>query len=256
MGSGTDTCITESSENIDFELDETCLAPPVNQDSHNFCKSTQLQDVEALFLDCDDTLYPASCKVSHHVRKNIQAYMAEKLHLPSDKILDLQQSLFTEYGTTLRGLQALYAVDPFEYWSYIHWSLDYKSLIPRDPSLQSILDSLPYRKFVFTNADKTHAQKCLQALDISENLFEEIIDVVAIGFTNKPDSRSFSTALKIANLDNPSKALLLDDSVRNLQAAKNMGWHAIAVGKSSIEAKEFCDGWIPSLHYLPHILPL
>jgi len=138
----------------------------------------------------------------------------------------------------------------------IHWSLDYKSLIKRDTSLRHILQSLPLKKFLFTNADKTHAQKCLQALDIPEEIFDDIIDVVAVRFKNKPDFDSFSTALAKANVDEPSKALLFDDSVRNLRAAKNLGWRVVGVGRTSKEGVDFCDAWIPSLHYLPYILPL
>jgi len=112
------------------------------------------------------------------------------------------------------------------------------------------------KKFLFTNADKTHAQKCLQALDIPEEIFDDIIDVVAVRFKNKPDFDSFSTALAKANVDEPSKALLFDDSVRNLRAAKNLGWRVVGVGGTSKEGVDFCDAWIPSLHYLPYILPL
>ncbi|EME25896.1 putative hydrolase of the HAD superfamily [Galdieria sulphuraria] len=254
MGTGTGVCQTDSVETVDFGLDNSCAVSSANKDSLTLRKQLKLQGVEALFFDCDDTLYPSSCKVSEQVRKNIQLYMKEKLQIPDDKVLDLQHSLFVEYGTTLRGLQELYAIDPYEYWSYIHWSLDYESLIKKDSSLRNILHSLPFRKFVFTNADKIHAQKCLQALDIPEETFEKIIDVVAVGFKNKPDPNSFLTALKIANVDNPSKALLFDDSVVNLQAAKNMGWHVVAVGNSSVDAKDFCDAWIPSIHHVPCIL--
>ncbi|GJQ08466.1 hypothetical protein GpartN1_g257.t1 [Galdieria partita] len=254
MGTGTDVSQTDSPEEVSFDMVDTYVLSSVNKDSQTVYKQLELQDLEAVFFDCDDTLYPSSCKVSEQVRKNIQSYMNEKLQIPTDKVLDLQHSLFLEYGTTLKGLQELYAIDPYEYWSYIHWSLDYESLIQKDSSLRSILQWLPFRKFVFTNADKTHAQKCLQALDIPEEIFEDIIDVVSVGFNNKPDPKSFLAALKIARVDNPSKALLFDDSVRNLRAAKNIGWHVVAVGNSSIEAKEFCDAWIPSLHYIPCVL--
>ncbi|GJD07711.1 Uncharacterized protein Gasu2_20540 [Galdieria sulphuraria] len=217
----TGVCQTDSVETVDFGLDNSCAVSSANKDSLTLRKQLKLQGVEALFFDCDDTLYPSSCKVSEQMT---------------------------------RGLQELYAIDPYEYWSYIHWSLDYESLIKKDSSLRNILHSLPFRKFVFTNADKIHAQKCLQALDIPEETFEKIIDVVAVGFKNKPDPNSFLTALKIANVDNPSKALLFDDSVVNLQAAKNMGWHVVAVGNSSVDAKDFCDAWIPSIHHVPCIL--
>lgn len=38
----------------------------------------------------------------------------------------------------------------------------------RDPRLKQILDSIPVRKYVFTNADRRHAERCLQLLGITD----------------------------------------------------------------------------------------
>eukprot|EP00871_Galdieria_phlegrea_P000096 jgi/Galph1/1087/GphlegSOOS_G5879.1 len=251
---------SNTNESIETALDErdkqkTCWCNSVSYaGAENSVNLVNFSENDVLFFDCDDTLYPSSCKVSEHVKRNIAKYVEEKLGIPSEEAVTLQKSLFEEYGTTLRGLQERYPIDPYDYWSHIHWSLPYESLIEKDPQLRNVLTELPCRRYLFTNADRQHALFCLQVLDISPEIFDDLIDIEALGFKNKPDPHSFMNALNIANVKEPSRALLLDDSSRNLIAAKQMGWRVIAVGEASLEVKHICDGWVPSLHHLPCIL--
>ena len=64
-----------------------------------------------------------------------------------------------------------YKID-YEDWHHdVHGSLPYQDLIHKDPELRQILQSLPYPKFIFTNADIKHAQTVLGILGI-DDLFE------------------------------------------------------------------------------------
>lgn len=75
-----------------------------------------LATVRTLFFDCDDTLYPRSSGVDMQVRENIGEYMRAKLDIPEKEISSLRQELYVKYGTTLRGLQEQYSVEPDQYW--------------------------------------------------------------------------------------------------------------------------------------------
>lgn len=64
-----------------------------------------------------------------------------------------------------------YQID-YEDWHHdVHGLLPYSKLIHKDPELRQILQSLPYPKFIFTNADIKHAKTVLGILGI-QDLFE------------------------------------------------------------------------------------
>lgn len=61
---------------------------------------------------------------------------------------------------------------PFDAWhEAVHGSLPYHRLLAKDEQLAAVLASIPLPKYVFTNADRKHAEVCLQLLGLS-HLFE------------------------------------------------------------------------------------
>ncbi|OWM81805.1 uncharacterized protein LOC116192867 [Punica granatum] len=129
---------------------------------------------DCLLFDLDDTLYPLSTGLAAECRKNIGDYMIEKLGIDPTKIDALCNLLYKNYGTTMAGLRAIgYDFNYDEYHAFVHGRLPYENLKP-DPVLRSLLMSLPYRKIIFTNADKIHSVKVLSRLGL-EDCFEGII---------------------------------------------------------------------------------
>ncbi|KAJ7950294.1 Haloacid dehalogenase-like hydrolase [Quillaja saponaria] len=130
--------------------------------------------IDCLLFDLDDTLYPLSSGIAAACLNNIKDYMVERLGIEKSKIPDLCNLLYKNYGTTMAGLRGIgYDFDYDEYHSFVHGRLPYENLKP-DPVLRSLLLSLPYRKVIFTNADKVHAAKALSRLGL-EDYFEGII---------------------------------------------------------------------------------
>ncbi|GMP85489.1 hypothetical protein CsSME_00038619 [Camellia sinensis var. sinensis] len=100
--------------------------------------------------------------------------MVEKLGIDKNKIPELSDLLYKNYGTTMAGLRAIgYDFDYDDYHSFVHGRLPYENLKP-DPVLRSLLLNLPIRKVIFTNADRVHAAKVLSKLGL-EDCFEGII---------------------------------------------------------------------------------
>nr|GMC69349.1 suppressor of disruption of TFIIS [Ipomoea batatas] len=122
----------------------------------------QRSKYDCLLFDLDDTLYPLSSGLAAACGKNIADFMVEKLGIDRSKTIDLGHLLYKNYGTTLAGLRA------------IGYDFDYDEYHRPDPVLRSLLISLPYRKLIFTNADKIHAIKVLRILGL-EDCFEGII---------------------------------------------------------------------------------
>ncbi|KAK8464501.1 hypothetical protein PHAVU_010G014800 [Phaseolus vulgaris] len=139
-----------------------------------FRHQAQRPKYDCLLFDLDDTLYPLKSGIAEACLKNIKDYMVEKLGIHPSKIDDLSNLLYKNYGTTMAGLRAIgYDFDYDEYHSFVHGRLPYENLKP-DPVLRNLLLSLPYRKLIFTNADKVHAAKALNRLGL-EDCFEGII---------------------------------------------------------------------------------
>jgi putative hydrolase of the HAD superfamily len=184
--------------------------------------------IRTIFFDLDDTLYPNSTGLWRAIRMRINLYMKERLNLPESEIPGLRRLYFEKYGTTLRGLQIHKHVDPMDYLAFVH-DLPLQDYLSPSPQLRQLLMSLPQQRWIFTNADSAHAGRVLKALDLVD-CFQGIIDIIATGFTCKPEPEAFQKALQIAGESDPASCMLVDDAPRNLLAAQMMGFATLLVG--------------------------
>lgn len=167
---------------------------------------------ECLLFDLDDTLYPFSSGLSARITKNIQEYMLHKLHIEESKVPELCLSLYKDYGTTMAGLKALgYNFDYDDCHGFVHGTLPYDILKP-DPVLRHLLQSLPIRKCIFTNADKAHAARALARLGL-EDCFDGIVCFETLNPTDKstasPDEKDSNlTCLQTRSVSRDEASLI------------------------------------------------
>lgn len=181
-----------------------------------------------LFFDLDDTIYPSSNGLWGAIRQRMEEYMQEKLHIPSHQVHSLQRFYYDQYGTTWRGLQHDYQVDPNDFLIYVH-DLPLEQYLKPEPELKQLLLSLPESKWVFTNANHQHAQRVIDMIQISD-CFDGIIDVYALGLHCKPDPIAYQLALQLAGESVPARSVLFDDVYRNLIPANELGLTTVLVG--------------------------
>ncbi|XP_076909981.1 uncharacterized protein C24B11.05-like [Bidens hawaiensis] len=176
--------------------------------------------------------------------------MVNGLDIDESKVPELCAQLYRDYGTTMAGLRALgYDFDSDHYHSLTHGRLPYQYLKP-DPVLRTLLNSLPIRKVIFSNANEAHVAEVLHRLGL-EDCFDDVICFESlnpkhqttnsdapkgsvIGNDNdgvvlpespivcKPFENAFEQAFKLANI-NPHKTMFFDDSIRNIQTSKLTG---------------------------------
>ncbi|KAK7262480.1 hypothetical protein RJT34_30054 [Clitoria ternatea] len=261
------------------------------EEGHKFQEVSKAK-YDCLLFDLDDTLYPLSSGMSRQIAKNIEEYMLQKLGMEAAKVPALCQSLYKTYGTTMAGLRAIgydFAYDDFH--SFVHGRLPYNTLLKPDYVLRGILQSLPIRKIIFTNADSNHAYRALQSLGL-EDCFESIISFDTLNssnninpsvdtdgrpikaeifdfyeYTRQPDSDvvlprtpvvckpfddAFENVFKLADID-PQRTLFFDDSIRNLLTAKRSGLHTVAVGTAVRSAG--VDHALESIHNIREAFP-
>jgi putative hydrolase of the HAD superfamily len=184
-----------------------------------------------IFFDLDDTLYPADNGLWQAIKERIRLYMCEKLGIPAQAAPELARQLFMQYGTTLRGLQATRHVDMIDYLAYVH-DVPLADYLTPNPALRSVLEAIPARKFIFTNADVNHAKRVLRMLDI-ESCFDGIVDVVAIDPYCKPMPESFTIALKLAGESDPHRCAMIDDLPHTTRAARQQGIFSLLYGAAA-----------------------
>jgi putative hydrolase of the HAD superfamily len=204
-----------------------------------------------VFFDLDDTLYPSTNGLWEAIRERMNRYMGEILNLPSDKIHDLRRHYFITYGTTLRGLQYHHNVDAEDFLAYVH-DIPLSSYLQPDPGLRSLLQSLPQKKWIFTNADSAHALRVIAQLGL-EGCFDGIIDVRVNGFNCKPQPEAYHSALVHAGETDTRRCVYLDDSPRNLAPATELGLVTVLVGTDKPDPAACLS--VPSIHELPRYLP-
>jgi len=178
-----------------------------------------------VFFDLDDTLYPSDTGLWHAIKERMNSYMRERMHFPEDQIASVREKYFLQYGTTMRGLQANHNIDTEDFLAYVH-DLPLKDYLTPNPTLRSVIASLPTRNLIFTNADINHAKRVLNILELSD-LFETIVDVNTVSPYCKPMLESFQIAMKLAGETDLSKCVMIDDIHRTTRAAREAGMFSI-----------------------------
>ncbi len=204
-----------------------------------------------LFIDLDDTLYPADCGLWKDIRGRIDLYMHAVLGIPLAEVPPLRHHLFKTYGTTLRGLEATMMVNQADYLRFVH-DVPLERYLKPDVELRQVLAGYTAPKFIFTNGDCAHAGRVLKALGL-EGLFDGIIDIVALNPYCKPMPEAFGIALARAGHPQPENCVLVDDFVNNLAAAHQLGFRTVLVGAPNPEIP-FAPA-IPRLADLPAVIP-
>lgn len=180
-----------------------------------------------LFLDCDDCLYQNDWKTAVKITVSIGAYTKDKLGLSKEEAYEL----YKIHGTCLKGLLAEGLIDEDGAETFLRevHDIDYSD-IDRDDALRNVLEQVTSPMYIFTASASEHAQRCLDAIGISDLPFRGIIDTRTCNLETKHSRSSFLAAMAAAGVSDPSLCVLCDDSVKNVRAAKEVGWHTVLVG--------------------------
>lgn len=206
--------------------------------------SVDLSQIDVWVFDLDDTLYPREQGVMSLVQARINAFMVEAVGLPADEARVLQRQFLTEYGTSLAGLMANYAVDPAKFLREVH-DVPLDSLEP-NPRLAEVLAGLPGRKFVLTNGARFHAARVMERIGIA-GLFDGVFAIEDMDLTPKPAPSTYRHFLDRFAID-AHRAVFFEDTPRNLQPAKSLGMTTVLIGDGhGHEIGDWIDGQVPDL---------
>ena len=171
----------------------------------------------------DNTLYSADSGIFQQVHKLMGKFIVEHLKVDINKAKNIQRRYYKQHGTTLRGLMDNHGIDPDSFLEEVH-NLDY-SIVSPNLKLAKNLENLNGKKFIFTNANKKHADIILDKLQIT-NLFEGIFDIKMANYIPKPEIQTYEKLIETYNI-NPSTTIMFDDIAKNLVPASKIGFTTV-----------------------------
>jgi len=195
-----------------------------------------------VIFDLDNTLYQRGSGVMEELGRRIQVWLCEALDLTWEEATALRRQYLRQHGTTMAGLMAEHSVDIGHYLDFVH-DIRVEEYLEPQPELAEMLERIPLRKVIHTNATSDHGRRVLLALGASEQ-FEQVIGIEEVGLHNKFNRKAYERMLAQLDATGP-ECVMVEDSPGNLPAAKALGMTTILVGGSGpIPRRDDVDDWV------------
>ena len=201
--------------------------------------------IDTWIFDLDNTLYSADSGIFQQVHKLMGKFIVEHLNVNINEAKKIQRRYYKKHGTTLRGLMDNHGIDPDSFLEEVH-KLDY-SIVSPNLKLAKNLENLNGKKFIFTNANKKHADIILDKLQIT-NLFEGIFDIKMANYIPKPEIQTYEKLIETYNI-NPNKTIMFDDIAKNLVPASKIGFTTVWI---DVGHENYSDDIASSKKYLDY----
>jgi putative hydrolase of the HAD superfamily len=211
-----------------------------------------MKNITNYYIDLDGTVYDKHNGMLEEMTTRIDRYIHEVIGIPEEQAAALSEKYYRQYGSTLRGLQLNHKIDSEDFLAFIH-DLDLDKYLSPDPGLRWMLESIPQPKWILTNSDRNHSRRVLDALGLN-GLFEGILDVWTMGYIPKPDGRVYQRALRLTGNPDPSETIFIDDTLKNLGPARQMGIKTVWI--DSFNPHPYANISLPRLHELPKVMQI
>ncbi len=176
-------------------------------------------------FDLDNTLYPARA-LYDEIGERMTRYIERATGSDTAGALEIRERYFHQYGATVVGLVRHHDIDARDFLLDVH-EADHSVLEP-DAELGALIGALPGRRIIFTNGGGGHAQRVLESLRLG-GLFEAVFDIEDAQLTPKPQRACYEALLERFGID-ASEAILVEDTLRNLEPAHDLGFTTALVG--------------------------
>ena len=182
-------------------------------------------------FDLDNTLHDAVPHIFPHINRSMTAYLQHNLQLEEQAANQLRMHYWQRYGATLSGMIKHHATDPQHFLWHTHQFPDLPKMVLRESRLRHVLQRLPGRKLVFSNAPQRYVRAVLALLRI-DYLFDDVFAIEHARYQPKPQLGGFMRLLRKHGL-NPGRCVMVEDSAENLLTAKRLGMRTVWVTKQS-----------------------
>jgi len=182
-------------------------------------------------FDLDNTLHNASPHIFPQINRLMTAYIGTHLGVDEAEATRIRQDYWQRYGATLLGLMRHHGTDPRHFLWHTHQFADLAHMVVFERGLKAMLRRLPERKIVFSNAPLHYTDAVLELTDIA-GCFDAVYSVERLRFQPKPAPAGFRHLLRAEHLD-PRSCIMVEDTLANLETAKQLGMKTVWVSTSS-----------------------
>ena len=197
------------------------------------------------FFDLDNTLHNASHAIFGGMDERINQWIIQHLQVGAAEADRIRREHWRLYGATLIGLVRHHGVDGLQYLEDTH-RFDPRPLMRFERGLALKLAPLPGRKMLLTNAPSIYSRRVMAELDLDRRFHGHVaIDHMRVfgQFAPKPSKRMLRQLLARHRIQ-PHQAVLVEDSVANLKAAR-------AIGMRTVLVRGYTRGAVRSSGYVP-----
>ncbi|MDO8650678.1 MAG: pyrimidine 5'-nucleotidase [Undibacterium sp.] len=195
-------------------------------------------------FDLDNTLHDASHAIFPAITRNMNGYMAALLgdgNTPADAetVNAVRQLYWQRYGATLMGLVKHHGVRADEFLREAHRFDDLPSMIRAERGLARLFKRLPGRKILLTNAPRQYSHQVLRHLGLHRHFAQHVpIEAMRVhGKLQPKPSRQFLRKLMAQLGVHARDCILVEDTVTNLRAAKQVGMRTALVTRYSLQGE-------------------
>ena len=198
-------------------------------------------------FDLDNTLHDASPHIFPHINRAMTEYIERHLELDNAAATRLRQTYWQRYGATLLGLVRHHAVDPRHFLRETHRFADLQSMLIVERGLAATLGRLSGRKVIFSNAPAHYTDAVLAGTGIA-SFFDAVYTIESVRFQPKPGIAAFLRVLHAERMK-AEYAVMVEDSLPNLRAAKQLGMGTVWLSRSTRQPA-YVDRRVTSLRAL------
>ena len=202
-------------------------------------------------FDLDNTLHNATPHIFPHINRSMTAYLQQHLQLEEQAANDLRVHYWQRYGATLSGMMQHHDTDPAHFLWHTHQFPELPQMVQLEPRLRQVLQRLPGKKLVFSNAPQHYAHAVLKLLRV-DDLFDDLFAIEHTRYQPKPQIAGFMRLLRKHRL-NPAQCVMVEDAAENLQAAKRLGMRTVWVNATA-RAPAYVDVKIRTVMELPRAM--
>ncbi|HNI51894.1 MAG TPA: pyrimidine 5'-nucleotidase [Azospira sp.] len=178
-------------------------------------------------FDLDNTLHNASPHIFPHINRSMREYIERHLGVDKDEATRLRQTYWDRYGATLTGLVRHHGVDPRHFLHETHQFEDLHRMVVFERGLKAMLQRLPGRKIIFSNAPRHYTEAVLRLAGIRHE-FDAVYSIEQLRYRPKPAISGFLRILRRERLD-AKRCVMVEDSLANLVTAKRLGIRTVWV---------------------------
>jgi putative hydrolase of the HAD superfamily len=202
-------------------------------------------------FDLDNTLHNASPHIFPHINRSMTRYLQEHLALDEAAAVRLRVHYWRTYGATLLGLVRHHGTDPDHFLWHTHQFPDLARMVVADRAALAAVRRLRGRKILFSNSPARYAHAVLDLLGVGA-LFDAVYAIERVRYQPKPSLRGFRHILRAERVV-AHRAVMVDDSLPNLHAARRLGMRTVWVSTLP-RSPAYVDAKVRSVRQLPRLL--